>query len=104
MICALDITMPTKTLRKSAKNPFLITFHCHENSDPHPVQPTLSLECVGILKILCYLALVIRFIYCTDTTCITPEAEKQRSQESRHIRPKPSMILSTFSEHGHVAL
>ena len=56
MICALDITMrpmPTKTLRKSAKNPFLITFHCHENSDPHPVQPTLSLECVGILKILC---------------------------------------------------
>ena len=53
MICALDITMPTKTLRKSAKNRFLITFNCHENSGPHPVQPTLFLECVAILKLLC---------------------------------------------------
>ena len=38
----------------------------------------------------------IRFTYCTDTTCIIPEAQKQRSgnQKNRHLRPKPSMILA----------
>ena len=55
----------------------------------------ITLECVGILKIFCYLALGIRFTYCTDTTCTTLEAQKQHSgnQKNRRIRPKPSMIL-----------
>ena len=36
-----------------------------------------------------------RFTACTDTTCTTLEAQKQRSgnQKNRRIRPKPSMIL-----------
>ena len=61
-------------------------------------KPAITLECVGILKIFCLLALVIRFTFCTDTTCTTLEAQKQRSgnQKSRRIRPKPSMILYQF--------
>ena len=46
----------------------------------------------------CKLALAIRFTYCTDTTCTTLEAQKQRSgnQKNRRIRHKPSMILSYY--------
>ena len=77
------------------KNSAEITFHCHEILDPLPFLPITSIECVGILKIFCYLALAIRFTYCTDTTCITPEAQTQSSgnQKNRRIRPKLSMIL-----------
>ena len=39
----------------------------------------INLECVRILKIVFYVAFAIRFTYCTDTTCITQEAKKQRS-------------------------
>ena len=70
-------------------------FYFHEISDPLPFLPAIILECVGILKIFCSLALAIRFTYCTDTTCTTLEAPNQRSwnQKNRRIRPKPSMIL-----------
>ena len=35
---------------KMCKTHFKITFHCHEISDPLPIQPTTSLKCTGILK------------------------------------------------------
>ena len=70
-------------------------FYFHEISDPLPFLPAITLKYVEILKIFCKLALAIRFTYCNDTTCITLEAQKQRSgnQKNRRIRPKPSMIL-----------
>ena len=61
------------------KSPFKALFYCHEISDPLPFLPAITLECVGILKIFCQLALAIRFTYCTDTKCTTIEAHKQRS-------------------------
>ena len=43
------------------------------------------------------MCLAIKFTYCTDTTCTTPEAQIQRSwnQKNRRIRPKPSMFHIT---------
>ena len=83
-----------ENVQKTLLKHFLLS--CHEISNPLPFLPAITLECVGILKIFCYQALAIRFTYCNDTTCITPDAQKQRSgnQKNRHIRPKPSMILS----------
>ena len=76
---------------KRKKNHLLITFHYHEISDPLPVQSAISLECVGILKKKIWLAFTITFTYCTDTICISSEAQKQRSgsQKNRRIRLKP---------------
>ena len=92
MICSIDVTMHAK---KTYRNHFLKHFLLSWNFRP----PPLSIRVLRNFENILLAGFGIRFTYWPDTTCATPEAQKQRSgnQKNRRIQgPNRQWSLETL--------